>query len=69
LAAQEKDKMKMISQILLSFVLIAAMAGTLRAEDMQDSVDQAAVILKRFKEMPEKSIPEKYCGTPAAWPF
>ena len=61
--------MKMISQILLSFVLIAAMAGTLRAEDMQDSVDQAAVILKRFKEMPEKSIPEKYCGTPAAWPF
>lgn len=50
--------MKIISKLLLSFVLIAA-ASAARAEGLQDSVDQAATILKRFKEMPEQSIPEK----------
>lgn len=50
--------MKIISKLLLSLVLIFA-AGQVRAEGLQDSVDQAADIIKRFKEMPEKSIPEK----------
>lgn len=50
--------MKIISKLLLSFVLIAAVSSA-RAEGLQDSVDQAAAILKRFKEIPEKSIPEK----------
>ena len=50
--------MKIISKLLLSFSLIAAVS-LVRAEGLQDSVDQATVILKRFKEIPEKSIPEK----------
>jgi len=50
--------MKIISKLLLSFILIAAVSPV-RAEGLQDSVDQAAIILKRFKEMPEQSIPEK----------
>jgi len=50
--------MKIISKLLLSLALIFA-AGQVRAEGLQDSVDQAADIIKRFKEMPEKSIPEK----------
>ena len=52
--------MKIISKLLLSVVLMAAVVSTtVRAEGLQDSVDQATVILKRFKEIPEKSIPEK----------
>jgi len=50
--------MKIISKLLLAFVLVAA-AASVRAEGLQDSVDQAADILKRFKDMPEQSIPEK----------
>ena len=50
--------MKIIPKLLLSFVLIAAVSQV-RAEGLQDSVDQATTILKRFKEIPEKSIPEK----------
>ena len=50
--------MKTIMKLFLAFLLIAA-GNTVRAEGLQDSVDQAAVILKRFKEIPEKSIPEK----------
>jgi lipid-binding SYLF domain-containing protein len=50
--------MKIISKLLLSLFLFA-FARAAGAESMQDSVDQAVVILKRFKEMPEQSIPEK----------
>ena len=50
--------MKIIAKFLLAFILMAAVSPA-RAESLQDSVDQAAVILKRFKEMPEQSIPEK----------
>jgi len=49
--------MKMITRLLLAFALMAA-AGSARAEGLQDSVDQAVDIIKKFKEMPEQSIPE-----------
>jgi hypothetical protein len=58
--------MKITAGILLAAVLIAA-GGAARAEGLQDSVDQAADIIKRFKEMPEKSIPEKVSVMPAGW--
>jgi len=50
--------MKIFTNILLALTLAVA-ASPARAEGLQDSVDQATVILQRFKEIPEKSIPEK----------
>jgi len=50
--------MKNIPKLLLAFVLIAV-TGAARSESLQDSVDQAVVVLKRFREIPEQSIPEK----------
>jgi len=53
--------MSIISKLLTAFALFAACSFA-QAEGLQDSVDQARVILKRFKEMPEQSIPEKVLG-------
>lgn len=50
--------MTVISRLLTASALFAACSFA-QAEGLQDSVDQARVILKRFKEMPEQSIPEK----------
>ncbi|MFA7160400.1 MAG: YSC84-related protein [Kiritimatiellia bacterium] len=50
--------MSIISKLLTAFALFA-LCSFAQAEGLQDSVDQARVILKRFKEMPEQSIPEK----------
>lgn len=49
--------MKVISKLLLTLILVI-MISPAWAEDLQDSVDQAVAILKRFKEIPEQSIPE-----------
>lgn len=38
--------------------LVAADRSTARAEGMQDQVDQAAAVIERFEEMPEKGIAE-----------
>lgn len=43
----------------LLFVVLALAAAPARAETLQQSVDQAMAVIKRFKEMPEKSIPEE----------
>ena len=46
---------------LIAFALLAGLGSavpTASAAGLQDDVDQAATILKRFKEMPEQAIPE-----------
>ncbi|MBI5688033.1 MAG: hypothetical protein HZC54_23415 [Verrucomicrobia bacterium] len=40
-------------------VVLALAAAPARAETLQQSVDQALAVIKRFKAMPEKSIPEE----------
>lgn len=39
--------------------LVAAQDSAALAKGMQDQVDQAAAVIQKFKEMPEKGIPEK----------
>ncbi len=39
--------------------LVAAGPSTTLAKGMQDQVDQATAVIERFKNMPEKGIPEK----------
>lgn len=44
---------------LLAFALATSVAGTAAAEGLQGDVDQATSIVERFRDMPEKGIPEK----------
>lgn len=46
--------MRIMSMLAVALALVAV---PLRAETLQQSVDQALTVIKRFKEMPEKSIP------------
>lgn len=39
--------------------MLALAAAPLRAETLQQSVDQALVVIQRFKQIPEESIPEE----------
>jgi lipid-binding SYLF domain-containing protein len=42
----------------LAGALLMASPSASRGEGMQDQVDQAAAVIERFREMPEKAIPE-----------
>lgn len=44
--------------ILCAAALVAASVAPARASSLAENVDQAVTILERFREMPEKSIPE-----------
>lgn len=48
---------KKLTALVVGLFLLIGTASFSRA-DMQDDVDQAVVILKRFQEIPEKSIPK-----------
>jgi lipid-binding SYLF domain-containing protein len=52
--------MNMIVRLALPVVLLVALAAPSQslAEGMQDQVDQAATVIEKFREMPEKGIPE-----------
>lgn len=50
--------MKAISKLLVLVIPVILIIPA-RAGDLQDSVDQSLAILKRFNEIPEKSIPER----------
>ena len=50
--------MKNLSSIVAALVFAAAGPSICVADGMQDQVDQAATIIEKFKEMPEKGIPD-----------
>lgn len=47
-----------LSTVVIAVLILAAAPALCRAEGLQDQVDQAATVIEKFREMPEKGIPD-----------